>query len=101
MSPACNARSKKVRAIAMHIGQRPVLAFGNADRDLAMLQYVAAGAGPRLAMLLRHDDAAREFAYDHGFALNPLDEALERAGEIGLRVVSMRGDWRTVFAPTT
>jgi phosphoserine phosphatase len=95
-----NEREEKVRSIAMHIGQRPVLAFGNADRDLAMLHYVAAGSGPRLAMLLRHDDAVREFAYDHGFALNPLDEALERAEEIGVRVVSMRTDWRSVFPAT-
>src|SRR3954447_26302757 len=94
-----NEREEKVRSIAMHIGRRPVLAFGNADRDLPMLHYVAAGSGPRLALLLRHDDPVREFAYDHGFALNPLDEALERAGEIGLDVVSMRQDWHSVFPP--
>lgn len=88
---------EKVRAIAMHIGQRPVLAFGNADRDLAMLRYVAAGRGPRLALLLRHDDGVREFAYDAGFTLNPLDEALERAPELGLQLVSMRDDWGLVF----
>ncbi|MBC5783829.1 haloacid dehalogenase-like hydrolase [Ramlibacter sp. USB13] len=90
---------EKVRSIARHIGVRPLLAFGNADRDLAMLRYVAAGAGPRLALLLHHDDAQREFAYDSGFALNPLDEALERAASLGLQVVSMRRDWRTVFGP--
>lgn len=94
-----NERENKVRAIAMHIGLRPVLAFGNADRDLAMLRYVLAGEGPRLALLLRHDDGAREFAYDGAFSLNPLDEALERAQEFGIQVVSMRNDWNTVFAP--
>lgn len=92
-------REDKVRSIAMHIGQRPVLAFGNADRDLAMLRYVAGGPGPRLALLLQHDDGVREFAYGSGFALNPLDEALERAPEFGLQVVSMREDWATVFPP--
>jgi len=92
-------REDKVRGIAMHVGVRPVLAFGNSDRDLAMLHYVAGGTGPRLALLLRHDDRQREFAYDSAFALNPLDEGLERAGELGLAVVSMRDDWRTVFAP--
>lgn len=92
-------REDKVRGLAMHVGQRPVLAFGNADRDLAMLQYVAGGPGPRLALLLQHDDGAREFAYGSGFALNPLDEALERAPEFGLRLVSMRADWATVFPP--
>jgi phosphoserine phosphatase len=92
-----NEREDKVRSIAMHVGVRPVLAFGNADRDLAMLRYVKAGQGPRLALLLRHDDGRREFAYDGGFSLNPLDEALERAAELGLVPVSMRDDWRTVF----
>ncbi|MDE2604533.1 MAG: haloacid dehalogenase-like hydrolase [Burkholderiales bacterium] len=94
-----NEREDKVRGIAAHIGRRPVLAFGNADRDLAMLRYVRAGPGPRLALLLHHDDGVREFAYDAGFALNPLDDALERAAEFGLQVVSMRDDWATVFAP--
>jgi phosphoserine phosphatase len=94
-----NEREEKVRAIAGHIGARPVLAFGNADRDLAMLRYVRAGPGPRLALLLHHDDGVREFAYDAGFALNPLDDALERAGEFGLQVVSMRDDWNCVFPP--
>lgn len=90
-------REDKVRGIAMQVGQRPVLAFGNADRDLAMLQYVAGGGGPRLALLLQHDDGVREFAYGAGFVLNPLDEALERAPEFGLQVVSMRTDWAKVF----
>ena len=92
-----NEREEKVRSIAMHVGLRPVLAFGNADRDLAMLRYVASGPGANLAMLLRHDDGVREFAYDSAFALNPLDEGLERAAEFGLQVVSMRDDWSIVF----
>lgn len=95
-----NEREEKVRSIAMHVGLRPVLAFGNADRDLAMLRYVASGSGPRLSLLLRHDDGAREFAYDAGFSLNPSDEALERATECGVQVVSMRNDWAAVFAPS-
>jgi hypothetical protein len=94
-----NEREDKVHGIATHIGLRPLLAFGNADRDLAMLRYTLGGAGPRLALLLHHDDGVREFAYDSGFALNPLDEGLERAPEFGIRVVSMRDDWGTIFAP--
>ena len=46
------------------IGRRPILAFGNSDGDLQMLQWTAAGAGPRLALLVHHTDAEREFAYD-------------------------------------
>jgi hypothetical protein len=62
-----------------------------------MLRFVVAGLGPRLALLIHHDDAAREFAYDRDFALSPLAEALDRAAHYGLCVVSMKDDWATVF----
>jgi hypothetical protein len=91
-------REEKVRNIGLHIGCRPILAFGNSDGDLAMLRYTLAGPGRRLALLLHHDDAEREMAYDRAFRLSPLAEALDRANELGLRVVSMRRDWSAVFA---
>lgn len=90
-------REAKVENIALHIGRRPILAFGNSDGDLAMLRYTRTGPGPRLALLLHHDDGDREFAYDREFHLSPLAEALDRAEEYGLRVVSMREDWARVF----
>jgi hypothetical protein len=46
------------------IGRRPILAFGNSDGDWQMLQYAMAGAGRRMALIVHHDDAEREFAYD-------------------------------------
>jgi phosphoserine phosphatase len=92
-----NDRECKIENIGLHIGRRPILAFGNSDGDLAMLRYVAAGAGPRLALLVHHDDAAREYAYDRDFALSPLDEALDRAADYGIKVVSMKDDWATIF----
>ena len=61
--------------------------------------FVAAGAGPRLALLVHHDDAEREFAYDRDFALSPLAEALDRAADYGISVVSMKNDWASVFPP--
>lgn len=94
-----NDREAKVENIGLHIGRRPILAFGNSDGDLAMLRFVAAGAGPRFALLLHHDDAAREFAYDRDFALSPLAEALDRAADYGICVVSMKDDWASVFPP--
>jgi phosphoserine phosphatase len=90
-------REAKVQNIALHIGRRPILAFGNSDGDLAMLRYTNTGAGPRLALLLHHDDAAREFAYDRDFHLSPLAEALDKAADYGIHVVSMQRDWATVF----
>ena len=90
-------REEKVVNIHMHIGRRPILAFGNSDGDLAMMRYALSGAGARLALLLHHDDAEREFAYDREFRLSPLAEALDHADDYGFTVVSMKQDWKTVF----
>jgi len=90
-------RDVKPQNIGLHIGRRPILAFGNSDGDLAMLRYVKTGQGARLALLLHHDDAVREAAYGPEFKLSPLMEALDRAAEYGITVVSMKNDWRTVF----
>jgi hypothetical protein len=90
-------REVKPANIALHIGRRPILAFGNSDGDLAMLRYVRSGPGRRLALLIHHDDAEREVAYDREFRLSPLAEALDRADDFGIQVVSMKSDWARVF----
>jgi len=90
-------REVKPANIALHIGRRPILAFGNSDGDLAMLRYVRSGPGRRLALLIHHDDAEREVAYDREFRLSPLAEALDRADAFGIHVVSMKSDWARVF----
>jgi phosphoserine phosphatase len=87
----------KPQNISLHIGRRPILAFGNSDGDLPMLRYAKTGAGARLALLLHHDDAEREFAYDREFALSPLAEGLDKAHAYGITVVSMKRDWSSVF----
>jgi hypothetical protein len=94
-------REAKPQNIGLHIGRRPILAFGNSDGDLAMLRYAKSGPGARLALLIHHDDAEREVAYDRGFRLSPLAEALDKAGEYGITVVSMKRDWRAVFGDET
>src|SRR4026209_570772 len=58
--------------------------------DLAMLRYVKSGAGQRLALLIHHDDAVREVAYDREFRLSPLTEALDKASDYGITIVSMK-----------
>jgi phosphoserine phosphatase len=91
-------REVKVQNIGLHIGRRPILAVGNSDGDLAMLRYALSGPGARLALLIHHDDADREVAYDREFRLSPLVEALDKADEYGITLVSMKRDWSTVFA---
>lgn len=84
--------------INKHIGYRPILAFGNSDGDLEMLQYTTMGAvGVRLGLLLHHDDAEREYAYDRESKVGRLDAALDSAPGQGWVVVSMKKDWKTVF----
>jgi phosphoglycolate phosphatase-like HAD superfamily hydrolase len=83
--------------IYRNIGRKPILAFGNSDGDLQMLQYTAAGPGRHLALLLHHDDGAREFAYDRASKVGKLDKAWDEAVTDGWTVVSMKDDWQTVF----
>src|SRR5580658_1030088 len=92
-----NDREAKPLSIGLHIGRRPLLAFGNSDGDLPMMRYAKSGSGPRLALLLHHDDAEREAAYDREFRLSPLSEALDKAEDYGITVVSMNRDWKVVF----
>jgi phosphoserine phosphatase len=90
-------REVKAQNIGLHIGRRPILAFGNSDGDLAMLRYCKTGPGAHLALLVHHDDAEREFSYDREFRLSPLVEALDHADKYGIMLVSMKQDWNTVF----
>jgi len=92
-----NDREAKPLSIGLHIGRRPLLAFGNSDGDLPMMRYTKSGSGARLALLLHHDDAEREAAYDREFRLSPLSEALDKAQDYGFTVVSMKRDWKVVF----
>lgn len=79
------------------IGRRPILAFGNSDGDLQMLQYTAAGNGPRLALIVHHTDAEREWAYDRNSPIGKLDKALDEGRAKGWTIVDMKADWKTVF----
>jgi hypothetical protein len=83
--------------IYQHIGRRPILAFGNSDGDLQMLQYTMAGGGARMALLVHHDDAEREYAYDRDSKVGRLDKAWDEAVAKGWNVVSMRRDWKQIF----
>jgi hypothetical protein len=81
------------------IGRRPILAFGNSDGDLQMLQYTAGGSRARLMLLVHHDDAEREYAYDRNSKVGRLDKALDEALKHKWIVVSMKRDWRAIFPP--
>jgi hypothetical protein len=82
-----------------HIGRRPIAAFGNSDGDLQMLQWTAAGTGPRFCLYVHHTDAEREFAYDRESHIGKLDKGLDEAKAKGWTVVSMKDDWKVIFPP--
>ena len=83
--------------IQMHIGRRPLAAFGNSDGDLAMLQWTAARPGASFCLYVHHTDAGREWAYDRDSAIGRLDRGLEEAQAKGWTVVDMKKDWKRVF----
>ncbi len=91
---------KAGKPVGIHkfIGRRPILAFGNSDGDLQMLQWTAAGSGPRFMGLIHHTDADREWAYDRASSVGQLDKALDEAKAKGWTVVNMKADWKRVFA---
>jgi hypothetical protein len=85
--------------IQRHIGRRPILAFGNSDGDLEMLQWTTGGEGRRLGLILHHTDGEREYAYDRKSPFGRLDKAMDLAPQNGWVLVSMKDDWSQVFAP--
>lgn len=85
--------------IQRRIGRRPLLAAGNSDGDLEMLQWTMAGHGARLALLVHHTDTAREWSYDRDSAIGTLDKALDMAKRSGWTIIDMREDWKRIYPP--
>jgi phosphoserine phosphatase len=94
----------KPEGIHLMIGRRPYAAFGNSTGDRQMLEYAKAGDGARLAMLVLHDDATREYAYGPaqglpGTRVGTFTQALyDEAQQQGWVVISMKNDWKRIFA---
>jgi hypothetical protein len=84
--------------IHQFIGRRPLMAFGNSDGDLQMLQWTAAGNGARFCLYVHHTDAEREWAYDRTSHIGKLDKGLDEAIAKGWTVVDMKKDWKRIFA---
>ena len=94
----------KAIGINLFIGKRPYAAFGNSGGDQQMLEWTQAGDGARLMMLVHHDDATREYAYGPGGGLPDTkvgtfsDELMGKAKSSGWIVISMKHDWKRIFA---
>lgn len=95
-------KAGKPVGIATHIGRRPLLAGGNSDGDLQMLQYTtisrsASDKRLRLGLIVHHTDADREWAYDRKSHVGKLDTALDLAKGQGWIVVDMKRDWSIIY----
>jgi phosphoglycolate phosphatase-like HAD superfamily hydrolase len=94
----------KPEGIHLMIGRRPYAAFGNSTGDRQMLEYTKAGSGARLAVLVLHDDAEREYAYGPAQGLPDskvgtfTQELYDEATKEGWTVISMKKDWKRIFA---
>ncbi|MGM0560491.1 MAG: HAD family hydrolase [Pseudomonadota bacterium] len=89
--------ANKPIGIQRHVGRRPVIAFGNSDGDLEMLEWTTTGEGPRLGVLIHHTDADREWAYDRESDIGRLDKGLDEGPERGWIIVDMAADWAQVY----
>jgi phosphoglycolate phosphatase-like HAD superfamily hydrolase len=99
-----NNYAGKAEDIFLFLGRRPNAAFGNTAGDQQMLEFNTAGGGARLGMLVLHDDAEREYAYGPAAGLpdtkvGAFSQALyDEAKKRGWFVISMKNDWKTLFA---
>ncbi|HZJ54180.1 MAG TPA: HAD family hydrolase [Myxococcaceae bacterium] len=84
--------------IQRFIGRRPIFAFGNSDGDQQMLEWTAAGSGPRFMGLVHHTDAEREWAYDRKSKVGRLDKAWDQAVARKWTLVDMKQDWNRIFS---
>ena len=90
-------KAGKPVGINQHIGKRPIFASGNSDGDFEMLEWTTSGPGARFGLLVHHDDADREWAYDRESHVGKLARGLDEGPERGWTIASMKRDWRTVF----
>jgi len=90
-------KADKPVGIHQHIGRRPLAAFGNSDGDFQMIEWTTAGEGARFGLIVHHDDAGREWAYDRESHIGRLNRGLDEGPKRGWTIVSMKDDWSRVF----
>ncbi|SHO64373.1 HAD family hydrolase [Algoriphagus zhangzhouensis] len=90
-------KAGKPVGIHQHIGERPIMAFGNSDGDYEMLEYTTQSPGPRLGVYIHHTDSIREYAYDRNSLVGQLVRGLDNAESNGWLLVDMAKDWKIVY----
>jgi len=90
-------KAGKPVGIHQHIGRRPVMAVGNSDGDLQMLQWTCTRSGPSLCAFVHHTDAKREWAYDKDSSIGRLAKGMDEAKARSWTVIDMTNDWDKIF----
>ncbi len=91
-------KAGKPEAINLFIGKKPIIAFGNSDGDQQMLEWTQTSPGKTLMLLVHHDDAKREYAYDRNSKVGTFTQALfTEAKKNNWHVISMQNDWKVIF----
>lgn len=90
-------KAGKPVGIHYHIGRRPIIAFGNSDGDFEMLEWTTTENKNALGVIIHHDDAGREFAYDRESHIGRLNRGLDESPKRGWLLVSMKKDWQCVY----
>jgi len=88
----------KPEAINLFIGKKPIIAFGNSDGDQEMLEWTQSSGPHSLMLLVHHDDAQREYAYDEKSKVGTFSSFLmQEAKENNWQIISMKNDWKVIF----
>jgi haloacid dehalogenase-like hydrolase len=90
---------KAGKPVGIHqlIGRRPIMAFGNSDGDFEMLEWTTSANAPRLAFIVHHTDAEREWAYDRTSHIGQLARGLDEAPKRGWVLIDMKRDWKVIY----
>jgi len=92
-------KTGKPEAINLFIGKKPIAAIGNSDGDRQMLEWAQSNPAKHLMLLVHHDDAEREYAYGPESKVGTFSDSLmKEAEEKKWGVISMKNDWKTIFA---
>jgi hypothetical protein len=95
-----NDGPQKPSSIHQYVGQRPIVAAGNTDGDLAMLQWTAASLHRTLQLVVQHTDGDREYAYDRDPILGSGTSLIAAAANEGSwTTIDMAADWSTIYPP--
>jgi phosphoserine phosphatase len=90
---------KAGKPVGIHqvIGRRPLMAFGNSDGDVEMLEWTTSAPGPRFGLIVHHTDAEREWAYDRTSHIGQLARGLDEAPKRGWVLADMKQDWKVIY----